>query len=233
MIIDPIDMYRTHMVELKIRFMNTERVAQSKVPINGLYSLDAEFCFLQIRRMIELITFSMVICDVERYKKLRQINKTENNRDHGDYQKDWEAAEILKKLSEINTHFLPIPLGKMTNCKESSFMYDRKKISVTHGRLIEIYKQCGGYLHAKNPLVENFLHLVDSERKKYERAKKDINRNLQFIRSLMWKHVAIGLEWSDSLDPRENANPNEAWVVDFGDEKSQEIEITRAYAHGH
>ncbi len=226
----PHDIYRTHMIELKIRLVNTERIVRSKTPVTGLSSLDAEFCFLQIRRMIEIITFSAVLRDEQRYKKLREIQKTENKRDHGDHTKDWEAAEILKRLAEISIYFLPIPIKQITNTGPGALHINRKNISITHGRLIEIYKQCGGFLHAKNPLGKNFTDLVNAERKKYESASAGIEKHLRFIRSIIWHHAAIGLEWSDLLDPREMSNPKKAWIVDFGEEDTQNISLVLAEA---
>src|SRR5258708_20215082 len=98
----PDEIYRTHMLEFKMRLRRAESISQSKSPMTGLDALDAEFCFLQIRRMVELITFSAALSEEARYKKLREIQKTESKRDHGDHTKDWEAAEILKRLSEIS-----------------------------------------------------------------------------------------------------------------------------------
>jgi hypothetical protein len=218
------------MLELKIRLGRAEHIARSESPVTGLSALDAEFCFLQIRRIIELITFSAALRDEARYKKLRELQKVENKRDHGDYSKDWEAAEILKQLSDISPHFLPIPIKQITNIEPETLHIDRSSTVVTHGRLIEIYKQCGGFLHAKNPLGKNFAMLIDAERRKYEGAHKEIEKQLRFIRSIIWRHAAIGLEWSDGLDPREMANPQKAWLVDFGNEDTHEISIVLAEA---
>ena len=79
------EMYRTLMLEIKIRLIRTEIVLQSKQPVTGLSSLDAEFCFLQVRKIIELITFSAALRDEDRYKRLRELQKVENPRDHGDH----------------------------------------------------------------------------------------------------------------------------------------------------
>ena len=127
------EIYRTHMLEFKIRLGRAEYIARSESPVTGLSTLDAEFCFLQIRRIIELITFSAALRDEARYKKLRELQKAENKRDHGDYSKDWEAAEILKRLSEISPHFLPIPIKQITNIEPGILHIDRSSTVVTHG----------------------------------------------------------------------------------------------------
>ncbi len=219
------EIYRTHMLEVKLRLQQAEFVARSTSPITGLASLDAEFCFLQIRRIIEIITFSAALRDEARYKKLRELQKTEDKRDHGDHTKDWEAADILERLHEIGLYFLPIPIKQIARTGAGAHHIDRTSMSVTHGRLIEIYKQCSGFLHVKNPLGKDFQALVNAERIKYEGAHREIQRCLQFIRSIIWHHAAIGLEWSDELDPREPANPQKAWIVDFGRDDQSGIAI--------
>ena len=226
----PYDIYRTHMVEFKLRLNHAERIASAKSPITGLSALDAEFCFLQIRRLIELITFSAALRDEGRYKRLRELQRIENQRDHGDHSKDWEAPEILKRLSEISLHSLPIPIKRIGQLGTSELQIDLVDVSVTHGRLIEIYKKCGGYLHARNPLGKDFARLVEVERKKYEGAHAEIRRCLAFFRKLMWHHAAISLDWSDELNPRDLADPRAAWLVDFGGEGTQEVSMTLADA---
>jgi hypothetical protein len=218
------------MLDLKLRLQRTESISRADSPITGLAALDVEFCFLQIRRIIELITFSAALNEEPRYKKLRKIQKTERPRDHGDYTKDWEATEILKRLSEINVHSLPIPIRTIASTGPGVWHIDRSSISVTHGRLIEIYKKCGGFLHAKSPLGKDFVTLADAERAKYRDAPKEIQKCLQFLRELMWRHVKVGLEWSDDLDPRELSDPQRAWLVDFGEENQQSVSVVLAEA---
>jgi hypothetical protein len=213
------------MLEVKLRLQHAERVAASQLPVTGIEALDSEFCFLQIRRVVELITFSAAIREEERYKRLRVLQKEENPRDHGDYSKDWEAPEILKRLSQISLHFLPIPIKKIQRAGDHTFHIDRKGLPASHGRLIDIYKTAGGYLHGKNPLGKDFVELVAAERKKYKRARLQIQKTLIFLRELMWNHAAIGLEWTEESDPRELANPRKAWLVDFGSEEASYVQI--------
>lgn len=222
------EVYRTHMLEVKLRLQHAERVAAAQSAVTGLAALDSEFCFLQIRRIVELITFSAAIREEDRYKRLRELQKEENARDHGDYSKDWEAPEILKRLSQISPHFLPIPIKKIQRSGENSLLVDRKSLPASHDRLIDIYKKAGGYLHGKNPLGKDFVELVVGERKKYERAPHQVQKTLTFLRELVWRHAALGLEWAEESDPRELANPQKAWLVEFGSEETSQIEIRLA-----
>jgi hypothetical protein len=150
------EIYRTYMLEFKLRLQHCERIVGSSTPVTGLAALDSEFCFLQIRRLMEIITFSAFLRDEARYKKLRELQRLENPRDHGNHSRDWEAPEILRRLAQISPYCLPIPLKPSATRIGETLHLDRKGISVTHGRLIEIYGICGRFLHAKNPFDKDF-----------------------------------------------------------------------------
>jgi hypothetical protein len=219
------------MSEFKLRLTHCEKVANAPSPLLGLPALDSEFCFLQIRRMIELVAFSSVLRDEDRYKRLREIQRQENSRDHGDHSRDWEAPEILRRLAQISPYCLPIPLKPLTRGGAAVLNFDRKNISVTHGRLIEIYGICGGFLHGKNPFNKDYKNLVENERKKYADAYKEIKKSLAYFRKLMWYHAAVSLEWKPDDDPKSPANPKAAWIVDFGADEEFTVNMTIAKAN--
>ena len=228
--IPPLEVYRTHMVEFKVRLICCERVASATKPTTGFDALDSEFCFLQLRRLIELVAFSSALRDEERYRALRQIQQQNNPKDHGDHARDREAPEILRRMVQISPYCLPIPLKMETKKADAAIQFDRKNISVTHGRLIEIYQICGGFLHAKNPFSQDYQAHVDKERKKYEGARKEIHKCLTFFRKLMWNHAAVSLSWTVGDDPTTAADPKTAWLVDFGSDSDQLIKIVVAEA---
>lgn len=228
--IEPQDIYRTQMMEAKLRLLAAERVSNSVSPVNRLVAFDSEFCFLQIRRVIELITFSSMSREEDRYRKLREQQHIANKRDHGNPARDWQAPEILKRLVTLSPHALPIPIAKAERSSENIVHFERHSISVNHGRLIELYEKCGGYMHGKNPLVMDFAALVESERKKYEVAPTEIRRALDFLRKLLWHHAVVQLDWSDPNDPKVVDNPSSAWLVEFGLSEGQDIVIAVAVA---
>ena len=228
--IPPVEVYRTHMVEFKLRLIHCEQVASAAKSTTGLAALDSEFCFLQLRRLVELIAFSSALRDEERYKTLRQVQRQSNPKDHGDHTRDWEAPEILRRMVQISPYCLPIPLKRETKQVGATIQFDTKNISVTHGRLIENYQICGGFLHAKNPFSQDYRFHVDRERKKYEGAKKEILKCLAFFRKLMWYHAAVSLSWTVGDDPMTAADPKAAWVVDFGADTDQLVNIVVAEA---
>jgi hypothetical protein len=218
------------MADAKLRILAAERFLSAATPLTGFAALDMEFCFLQIRRVIESITFGAMIREESRYTSLRQMEKAANARDHGDASRDWQAPEILKRLVALSPHALPIPHKKPTAVSPGSFHFDRQKIEVNHGRLIDLYERCGGFLHAKNPVGRDFLAQVNAERKKYMKAPEEARRALLFLRKLLWQHAAITLEDAGPDDPRTPASPKLAWLVDFGTAHGQEVTIVLAEA---
>lgn len=218
------------MAEAKLRLLAAEKISRSPTSLTGLPSLDMEFCFLQIRRVLEAITFSAMVSEEERYGKLREQQRQENQRDHGDPSKDWHAPEILKRLVSLSPHALPIPIAKATQQSPGLVHYDRHQINVNHGRLIELYAQCGGYMHGKSPLVDNYAALVGSERAKYEKAPVEVRRALDFLRKLLWHHAVVKLDWSNHDDPKAVDGPRSAWIVDFGANEGQEVTLVLAEA---
>jgi hypothetical protein len=104
-VIPPHEIYRTHMAEAKLRILSAERMVAAAKPATGYAALDMEFCFLQVRRVIEAVTFGAMVREESRYAALRGIEKSTNPRDHGDAARDWQAPEILKRLVSLS----PIP----------------------------------------------------------------------------------------------------------------------------
>ena len=213
------------MAEAKLRLLAAERISKATTPITGLLTLDSEFCFLQIRKVVELITFSAIKREEGRYSKLREQNGQSNPRDHGNPAKDWQAPEILKRLVTLSPHVLPIPIARVMQPSEGVTHFERHNISVTHGRLIELYEKCGGYMHAKNPLVPDYAAQVELERTKYKLAPVEVRRALEFLRKLLWQHAVVQLNWSDPDNPVVVDGPESAWLIDFGTTEDEHISI--------
>jgi hypothetical protein len=213
------------MAEAKLRIISAEKVLDANTPVSGFLALDVEFCYLQIRRVVEVITFGAMVKEESRYISLRGIEKSHNSKDHGDPSKDWQAPEILKKLVSLSPHVLPIPHKPASKTESGTYHFDRKKLEVNHSRLIDLYSRSGGFLHAKNPIGQSFQTLVDKQRKNYQNAPIALKRDLKFLRQMLWQHIAVTLEPADCEDPRTPGDPKFAWVVDFGQSDSPEIKI--------
>lgn len=100
-VIAPHEVYRTHMADAKLRILSAEKILAAVKPATGYVALDLEFCFLQIRRVIEAVTFGAMVREELRYAELRSIKRSANARDHGDAARDWQSPEILKHLASL------------------------------------------------------------------------------------------------------------------------------------
>ncbi len=225
------DIYRSMMLEIKIRFQAIDKIFNSEGNTTLLMSLDSEFVFLQIRKIVELISFSAVLCDKNRYAHFRKAEGEANERDHGKIEKDWNAGVILKKLKNISPHFMPIPISNPVKADENPCHIDRASdVVATHSRLIEIYKNCGGFMHVPNPFGEDYLEHVEKHRNKYSLSLDKAKSFVSYLKSLIWHHTAISLAWHEGANPTENANPNTAWIVNFGSDNDQNINIIEGIA---
>lgn len=222
--------YQTLMAEAKIRILASENILLSPQPITGTKALDTEICFLQIRQIIESITFGCLVREEGRYTALRKIEKSKNSRDHGDSSKDWQAPEILKRLITLSPHALPIPIKKASEIGAGSFHLDRKRISANHDRLIDLYSRSSGYLHAQNPICKDFAAQVETQRSKYVSGHLEAEKAIKFLRDLLWHHAVVNIESPSSDNPLEPASPSHAWIIDFGATPESEVEILIAEA---
>lgn len=69
-VIEPHEIYRSIMMEIKYRIKAIETKFKHK---GNLTPLNSEFCFLQIRKIIENICFSIILCDEETYSNHRKL----------------------------------------------------------------------------------------------------------------------------------------------------------------
>lgn len=98
-----------------------------------------EFGALQLRKLLELIAFASLVSYRDAYAAIRS-----------DIAKDWHAERILKKISNINVNFYPVPVrGHSSN--------DWIKIRggfLTRTQFASLYDHCSSMLHVKNPFAK-------------------------------------------------------------------------------
>lgn len=97
---------------------------------------------LQFRKILELIAFSSLIANKDRYAAA-----------HKNFESHWNAELLLKDLSRINANFYPKPIEEKPSALPGVV---NDLVPITDGYLaqedfIHIYKKCGGMLHAANP----------------------------------------------------------------------------------
>lgn len=218
------------MLEIKIRLRAIDECLSKRQ--GNLSTLDVEFCFLQLRKAVEQICFAAIVCDHERYKDFRSLEGETDEDNNGDYTQDWNARIILQNLNDISPHFMPRPLGKKTST-EGKHHFDIKDLNATHKKLIKIYKKCGAYMHIPKPFGEDYEEHIAKQRKKYKTSTNIIISYLKYFKELLWHHAAIGLDYQsegDKLNSLEFANTKNAWVINFGEYESNDIEILVAIA---
>jgi hypothetical protein len=215
------------MLEVKRRFRAIDRILGAKKPLTKNEEVDIESAFLQVRKIVELITFSAIISDEQRYKRYRELDASKNPNDKGDYTLDWNAANILKRLSKISPHFLPIPLGEMITQPDGIKHFNEATAKATLDRLISIYKTAGGFAHMPNPYKSNVAKL---EMKKKSSARIELEKEVLYLKSIIWEHAKIGLAWQPDSDPNELEQCETAWLVWFGDKSTDQIRMSLATA---
>lgn len=225
--LQPHELYLQQMVEVKQRLRAVDWILGAKKPLTRNEEVDCESAFLQVRKIIELITFSAIVSDEQRYKRLRELDATKNPKDKGNYTLDWKAAEILIRLSKISPYFLPRPLGQMIEQADGTKHFNGATAKLTHDRLIDIYKKAGGYAHIQNPYKLNVINL---ESKKKETAREILRKEVAYLKSVIWEHAKIGLIWKPDASPTELENSESAWLISFGNKDTDQVNMALATA---
>lgn len=134
--------YRAGLIEIKRRIKVIDHIGQGKLHV--LYpATSVETAALQFRKVVELIAFSSLIANKNIYSEI-----------HTKFSKHWNAKLILQDLERIHPDFYPQPIHQMPTDKpgiQSEFV-PRNNDYLTKEQLIELYDECGGLLHAENPL---------------------------------------------------------------------------------
>ena len=221
------DIYLNQMTEVKWRLKATSRILGAKKPLTLSIDADNESAMLQVRKIIELITFSAIVADEQRYQRSRELDAQANQRDHGDYTLDWKAPDILQRLAKISPHFLPRPIGSLVTASDGTAQFTDGKAKITHDRLIELYKTAGGHLHISNPYK---VGATDAEKRKRAEARAFLIKEVSWLESVIWDHGKIGLAWDPNSDPHASERPEQAWIVSFGQKQTDHIRMTLATA---
>jgi hypothetical protein len=213
-------LYRDHMIEVKQRFRSIDRILGAKKPRTLNAEFDDEFMLLQLRQIVELVAYSAIAADEERYAALRQ--KQDKNHD---YRVDGKPAKVLKLLSQISPHFLPKSLGVMLSQADGTKHFKNGPEDTVLERLVDIHEIAGQHLHAINPFNEK-----DVEDLKIRRpaARMRIEKETRYLKGVLWDHVKIGLKFPLGSSPSELESPEQAWIVKFGDPETEGVQIILA-----
>ena len=161
------------------------------------------------------------MADEARYAALR-AEATKNP----DYTQDWKVNTILPKLAEITPHFLPLPLGEMVELEDGKKHFLEGKEQQAIDRFLHIFNLAGQHLHSPNPL--GFETLADFHERRLA-SRNELKVELAYLKGVLWEHVKLGLLFDPTVDkPRDNANPDNAWLVYFGKADVEDIQMAAA-----
>lgn len=117
---------------------------------NALYKpTTIESVCLQFRKILELIAFSSLIANKERYAAA-----------YTKFASNWNAELLLKDLRRVNPKFYPIPIDERPSERPgvTSDLIPLVDGFLTEDDFVSVYKQCGGMLHAANPYGSKIGH---------------------------------------------------------------------------
>jgi len=178
--------------------------------------------WLQLRKIVELITFSAIAADEARYAAKRSKDGGNN-----DYRKDGKAGKILEHLQQISPHFLPQPIGPINVNPDGSKHINQGATQATLDRLKNIHETAGKHLHAHNPFDPGSEPKQAAARAS---AREQIKVELAYLKGVIWEHYKIGLAWDAGENPHALANGNSAWLITFGKPEAPDIQMMLAKA---
>lgn len=208
------------MIEVKQRFRSIDRVLGAKKPRTLTAEFDDEFMWLQLRKIVELVAYSAIAADEERYAALRQ--KQDKN---ADYRVDGKPAKVLKHLSQISPYFLPKSLGVMLSHADGTKHFASGPEDTVLERLLDIHDTAGQHLHAINPFHEKN---VKDLKIRLSAARMRIEKETRYLKGVLWEHAKVGLKFSLGTTPTELESPEQAWIIKFGAPETDGVQMMLA-----
>lgn len=213
-------LYRSHMVEVKRRFRAIQRILGAKKPRTLSAEFDDEFMWLQLRQIVELVAYSAIAADKERYAALRREQDK-----NSDYRVDSKPAKVLQHLSKINPNFLPKSLGNMVIQPDGVKHFEQGPAVAMLDRFLEIHDMAGQHLHAINPFNEEDVKDLEV---RLANARKRIEAETRYLRGVLWDHAKVGLQFQPSASPRGFENAEQVWIVKFGPSDTDDVQVILA-----
>jgi hypothetical protein len=203
-------LYFNQMKEVKRRFEAIDRILGAKKGKSRTLSEDTdnEFMWLQIRKIIELVTYSAIASDLERYSALRAQTKNGRTED------DQKATKILNRLSGINPTFMPVPLGKMVQQPDGSRHFEglEEAKQGTLLRFTDLFNEASEHLHTPNPYGADAQTLEQTQR---AGSRARIVEAFEYLKTALWSHFKIGLEFKSGSDPKALDEFKGGYIVGF------------------
>jgi len=202
---EPQELYRKQMLEI------IKRITILKYTIEGTQQFNRdqqkiEFSYLQLRKILELVAFSSIVPNKEKYSKA-----------HNNFFKHYRTIDILDVVEKINPDFYPKPL-EINFGEESRHTATSKDANIdgeltplTKKEFKELYKICSKVIHIPNPYDKNkdTIDLI-----------YDIDTWLRKICSLLDRHMIKFADSSDCWMVIMNAGNNSPMVISMSPKES-------------
>lgn len=160
--------YANIMKEIKIRI---NHLLVNNHPNNVLM---IEASYLQIRKVLELISLASLVANEDELKKY--ISK---------YDKMYHASLIIRDIKRINPNYYPHPIIEHRN---ENIWEDCKSRFLTEKEFIKLYDKCGKLMHAHNP----FSAPID-----YAKYQSDLPKWINKIINLLHSHTIQLIDSND------------------------------------
>ncbi len=138
---EEINLYMKLMADLKqrIKFIN---LILSKANTTGSNETDIEFCCLQLRKILELMSLGSLV-----------MHKNEFEKQSDKYKTFWNPKRILDDIEKINIDFYPKPIciDLKKSTAQNTQLYDMKDGFLNKMEFINVYNMCSKILHNDNP----------------------------------------------------------------------------------
>ena len=142
-----LEIYKNCMKQIKERIALTDQSLTEWREKNVATTYSCEAAALQLRKIYELIAFSAMSADLEKYSSVRM-----------EFSEDWRFADILKTIEQENRYFLPQPTRRVQSTVEGVNWHieERPEAKLSKEDLIFRYKQLHKIMHAENPFAEPY-----------------------------------------------------------------------------
>jgi hypothetical protein len=130
------------MGEIRHRLSLVQTIVDGAIT-TGYETFDAELVFLQLRKSLELIAFSSLVANKDKYSVV-----------HANFEHHWRAKQMLKAVEQLNPDFYPVPLSEpellSNGVKHIEPIPDG---FLTKDEFAFLYDKCAEVLHAPNPFM--------------------------------------------------------------------------------
>jgi hypothetical protein len=133
------------MTELRERLHAVMWLAYGEQVLKGTSGFVQEAQLLQLRMVLELIAFSSLTANQEKYAAV-----------FSSFDSHWKAAKMLAVLEKVNPHFYPTPVrlkghGPVPSGRERARYEVLKDGFLTRVDFVFLYDACSAAVHARNP----------------------------------------------------------------------------------